>query len=303
MRPDKKQLDKFHAYYKPDSEFAALARLRQSIWRDSKGFPRPKDKLGNYLDLDYAKTTKCNFLTDKIKTLVQYHVYLSHQNNKLISEPRIWENMLSSQPLAFNLFGELHFDLKLATRFFKKRHPDTVAEVTNVLFEHSPGRGNIDYTGDHSAFDVFIEFTTKDKQLGFIGIEVKYAENMSDSKGSCDSIFKDHGARYIKLSQQSNIFKTGAIDYLKNQPLQQVWRDHLLAISTLKDYDTGFFVFLYPKDNKDCERVVTDYEKYLLSDTSNCRFVPETIETYLKVLSNCSKADWIKDFSKRYLDQ
>jgi len=303
MRPDKKQLEKFYAFYKPDSEFAAIARLRQSKWRDSKNYPKPKDKLGNYLDLNFAKTTKCNFLTDKIKTLVQYQIYLSHQNKKLISEPRIWENLLSSQPLAFNLFGELHFDLKLATKFFKKRYPDTVAEVTNILFEHSPGRGNKDYTGDHSAFDVFIEFTSKDNQKGFIGIEVKYAENMSDSKDSCDRIFEDHGSRYLKLSRQSNVFKAGAVDYLKNPPLQQVWRDHLLAISTLRDYNNGFFVFLYPKDNKDCERVVTDYEQYLHSDSSKCRFVPETLEDYLKVLSDCSKADWIKDFSKRYLDQ
>jgi hypothetical protein len=302
MRPDKKQLDKFHAYYKPDSEFAAIARLRQSKWRDSKGFSRPKDKLGNYLDSDFAKTTKSNFLTDRIKTLVQYEVYLSHQNSKLISEPRIWENLLSSQPLAFNLFGELHFDLKLATKFFGKKYPDSVAEVTKVLFEHSPSRGNLEYTGDHSAFDVFIEFLGKDNQRGFIGIEVKYVENMSDSKDSCARIFKEHGTRYVELSRKFDIFKDGASEHLKETPLQQVWRDHLLAISTLKDYDLGFFVFLHPEDNKDCERVATQYKQYLKPDSFKCQFIPETLEAYINVLSKCSKSDWIKDFTARYLD-
>lgn len=302
MRPDKKQLDNYRAYHKSDTEFAAIARLKQSKWRDKKGFKIPKDKLGNYLDLDFAKTSKSNFLTDKIKTLVQYEVYSSHQNNKLISEPRIWENLLSSQPLAFNLFGELHFDLKLATKFFKKRYPDSVAEVTKVLFEHSPSRGSLDYTGDHSAFDVFIEFLTKDKRKGFIGIEVKYAENMIGSKESCSRIFKDHGTRYVELSQKFNIFKDGAFDHLKETPLQQVWRDHLLAISTLKDYDLGFFVFLYPKDNNDCERVVTDYKQYLIPDSFKCQFIPETLETYINVLSKCSRADWINEFTARYLD-
>jgi hypothetical protein len=302
MRPDKKQLDKFRAFHKADSEFAASARLKQSVWRERKGFKSPEDKLGNYLDPDFAKTTKCNFLTDRIKTLVQYEVYLSHQNHKLISEPRIWENLLSSQPLAFNLLGELHFDLNLATKFFKKKYPNSVAEVTKILFEHSPSRGNIEYTGDHSAFDVFIEFLSKDKQKGFIGIEVKYAENMSDSKESCDQIFKDHGRRYIELSQKFNIFKDGSFDNLKNSPLQQVWRDHLLAISTLKDYDQGFFVFLYPKDNNDCKRVVADYCQYLIHDSTKCQFVPETLETYIDVLSRCSKADWINEFTARYLD-
>jgi|WetSurMetagenome_2_1015567.scaffolds.fasta_scaffold00529_12 hypothetical protein len=302
MRPDKKQLDEFNAFYKSDTEFASNARLRQSIWRENKGFKNAKDKLSNYLDPDFARTSKSNFLTDRIKTLVQYEVYLSHQNKKLISEPRIWENLLSSQPLAFNLFGELHFDLKLATKFFKKRYPASVKEVTRILFEHSPSRGSIDYTGDHSAFDVFIEYISKDDKKGFIGIEVKYAEDMSDSKKSCENIFKDHGAKYIELSHKFQIFKDGAIDNLKNSPLQQVWRDHLLAISTLKDYDQGSFVFLYPKDNSECDKVVTDYQQYLIPDSTKCRFIPETLEDYVNYLSDCSNAEWIKEFITRYLD-
>lgn len=302
MRPDKEQLVKFNAFYKADTAFASKARLKQSIWRDSKGFESPKEKLGNYLESDFAIRSKSNFLTDRVKTLVQYEVYLSHQNKKLISEPRIWENLLSSQPLAFNLFGELHFDLKLATKFFKKRYPDTVEEVTKILFEHSPCRGNLDYTGDHSAFDVFIEFISRDNKKGFIGIEVKYAENMLDSKESCEKIFKKSGTRYIELSQNSQIFKDGAFDTLKNPQLQQVWRDHLLAIATLKDYDLGFFVFLYPKDNSDCDRVVSEYQQYLVSDSTKCKFIPETLEAYLNDLSKCSNADWIKEFINRYLD-
>lgn len=301
MRPDKKQLDKFHAYYKADTEFASIARLRQSIWRDSKGFEKPKGKLGNYLDPEYAKTTKNNFLTDRIKTLVQYEIYLSHQEGKLISEPRIWENLLSSQPLAFNLFGELHFDLKLATKFFKKMYPDRVAEVTNILFEYSPNRGDVNYTGDNSAFDVFIEYQNKDNKKGFIGIEVKYAENMSEDNEICQKIFKEHGTRYIELSQKYYLFKHDAINNLKHSPLQQVWRDHLLAIATLIDYDQGFFVFLYPKDNSACERVVTDYKQYLIVDSPRCRIIPEYLETYVDALLKCSNADWINEFKTRYL--
>jgi len=301
MRPAKKHLDKFNAFHKADTEFASNARLKQSIWRENKGFKNAKDKLGNYLDPDFAITSKSNFLTDRIKTLVQYEVYLSHQNKKLISEPRIWENLLSSQPLAFNLFGEMHFDLNLATRFFKKRYPASIEEVTKILFEHSPCRGSSDYTGDHSAFDVFIEYTSKDNKKGFIGIEVKYAENMYGSKRSCENIFKEHGAKYIELSQKFQIFKNGAIDSLKNPPLQQVWRDHLLAISTLKDYDQGFFVFLYPKENSECDKVVKDYQQYLIPDSTKCRFFTEILGDYLNDLSECSNAEWIKEFIARYL--
>lgn len=301
MRPDKQQLKKFSAYYKSDTAFASSARLKQSMWRESNGYKKPDGKLGNYIDRDYAKAFRSNFLTNKIKTLVQYELYSAHYKGKLISEPRIWENLLSSQPLAFNLFGEMHFDLSLATRFFKKLYPGVVNEVNQILFEHSPGRGNKGYTGDHSAFDVFIEFLNKEKRRGFIGIEVKYAEDMKDSEKNCKRIFDDHKADYIKLTNKYKIFIDGAIDNLKHAPLQQVWRDHLLAIATLQDYDMGFFVFLYPKENDECQKVVTDYKKTLNSDCSICSFVPALLEDYISVISKSTKAGWVDELKARYL--
>jgi len=88
----------------------------------------------------------------------------------LIKQPRIWNNLLSSQPLCFNLFGELHFDLELATKFFGQLFPGKIETVTSIKFEYSPGRGNKQYIGDHSAFDVFIEYHNKGKN-GFIELK------------------------------------------------------------------------------------------------------------------------------------
>jgi hypothetical protein len=65
----------------------------------------------------------------------------------MISEPRIWNNLLSSQPLCFNMFGEKTDDPDLATRFLEKVLPGT---VTRVDFEYSTRRGQ----PDRSAFDV-----------------------------------------------------------------------------------------------------------------------------------------------------
>ena len=97
----------------------------------------------------------------------------------MIGEPRIWNNLLSSQPLCFNLFGELHYNLDLATKYFRILFPNRIETVKSVKFEYSAGRGNIDYTGDHSAFDVFVEYTNAGKN-GFIGIEVKYSESLTE---------------------------------------------------------------------------------------------------------------------------
>ena len=200
IRPERKLLDKHDAYHKPDTEFAAYARLLQSRWREKKGYK--KGKLGNYLDPLEALQNKSNFLTERIQTLVQYEVYKSEHTGKFISTPRIWENLLSSQPLCFNLFGEMHFDLDLASRFFGSLFPSKVNSVTAVLFEHSPGRGKEEFTGDRSAFDVFIEYEDKKDKPGFIGIEVKYAESLREDKKKAAEIYRKHKDIYFVGSRK-----------------------------------------------------------------------------------------------------
>ena len=59
-----------------------------------------------------------------------------------------------------------------------------------MRFEHSPGRGDARYTGDRSAFDVFVEHSTPAGARGFIGIEVKYHEGLNDA-GSSDKVRYD----------------------------------------------------------------------------------------------------------------
>ena len=56
------------------------------------------------------------------------------------------------------------------------RASDLVADVTEVLFEHSPGRGHPRYTADHTAFDVLIRCTTPQGRAAFVAIEVKFSE-------------------------------------------------------------------------------------------------------------------------------
>ncbi len=137
-RPTKDERIKFNVDYPQDTDFSAYARLLQSKWRDKKGYPEMK--LGNFIDIGFAKTTKSNFLSDNIRQLVTREVANTKKTGGLIGEPRIWNNLLSSQPLCFNLFGELHYDLNLASKYFKRLFPNRLDEVLAVKFEYSPGR-------------------------------------------------------------------------------------------------------------------------------------------------------------------
>lgn len=98
----------------------------------------------------------------------------------MIDADRLWNNLLSSQPLCPNLFGNLKLDLAKATRNFRELLPDFVASAEDIYFEHSPGRGDANFTDDHTAFDVFVCCTTTDGFSGFVAIEVKYSETMAE---------------------------------------------------------------------------------------------------------------------------
>ncbi|MBK8551063.1 MAG: hypothetical protein IPL53_08420 [Ignavibacteria bacterium] len=57
------ELIKYNAKYFRDNDFVASCEALQSKWRHEKRFPM--GKYGNYLEDDFAITTKSNFLTEK----------------------------------------------------------------------------------------------------------------------------------------------------------------------------------------------------------------------------------------------
>lgn len=305
-KPSKELLLNYYAYHKEDSIFSSNARLRQSIWRAENlllkemGIDTSTGKYwGNLIPINLAKKEGLNFLNEQIFTVVKSNVN-NKETNSLIQEPRIWNNMLSSQPLCFNLFAELSLDLNLATELFTAMFPDKVKQVTGIKFEYSPGRGKEEFTNDLSAFDVFIEYQSCDNKKGFIGIEVKYAEKMDNRPSK-------HKSSHEKIMLESRLFDDKMLTKLKSKPIQQIWRDHLLALSMYKIseyYDEGMFVFLFPQHNAECRNAITEYRKTFLVDNNeeDNGFYPRTLEEVITILKDKSKAEWINIFDNRYLN-
>lgn len=290
----------YFAYEKVDiSDFQRKARLLQSIWRTEKGYEPGllhNRKLGNLLPMPWAKDTLNNYLTNNIKKIVEQELLIRNETKKLYGIPRIYNNLLSSQPLCFNLFAELKLDLELATKVLKKLSRGRVDKITTIEFEHSPGRRDISYTGDRSAFDVYVEFINNSNEKGFIGIEVKYHETLQNEPAE----IKD---RYFEIASNMNCFKEAALKRIQQKPLEQIWRDHLLAGSLLhspKDnFKDGFFVFLFPQDNSHCSDAVLEYKECLVDDKT---FQSWTLEDVVEAIKQNTKDSWIGDFIDRYLN-
>lgn len=277
--------------------FQRKARILQALWREQNGYPigtfrgRP---LGSTLAMPWARDTLANFLTEEVRQVVRQEVLDPvRSKGKLYGKPRIFSNLLSSQPLAFNLFAPLSRDLNLATQVFRELSGGRCHQVTGIEFEHSPGRGDSRFTADHSAFDVYVTFTDAQGRPGFVGIEVKYHEDLAGESAK----YRD---RYDEVAAGMGCFTQAGLGLVRDMPLQQIWRDHLLAGSLLLagGFADGFFVFLSPAGNGACTKAVGSYAS-ALSNTDT--FQHWTLESVMNAVAQHEGTGWAAQFADRYL--
>ena len=279
------------------NDFQRRARILQALWRQERGLPmgehagKPR---GARLAMPWAEQTLANFLTDDTKQFVRDTLNGGNrQRGSLIDAGRMCANLLSSQPMAFNLFVPLQRDLELATTVFAALLPGRCGRVTEIGFEYSPGRGDRRYTHDGSAFDVFVRFDTPKGGMGFVGIEVKYHENLSQDAD-------DHRPRYDEVADAMACFAPQWREQLRSRPLQQIWRDHLLAgaCRMVDGFTDGLFAFVSPASNTACGDALKAYMTCL---TTSDTFVHWSLESLVAAVMANTDARWIHEFADRYL--
>lgn len=304
-KPPIEELKKYNAYRESDTAFQAHARLLQSKWRTWKGYAMGKFKgedIGNRIDTSLGEKG-VNFLTTNISKVVDKALQLGSKDHAMIMMDRLRSNLLSSQPLCFNLFGEMSFNSDLATQFFQEIFPEEVAEVSSVVYEYSTRRGKPDY----SAFDVYVEYTSLTGHDKFFGIEVKYSENMrEESKEKALRTLNKHRAEYTQLTKKSGYFKSGVIGEISLPPYSQLWRDHMLCYNMSTDEKLnreGNFIVLYPFNNGSCDRVVRNYQnKYLINNNSEeSHFIVCDLNDFILTLDSLVNSKWTKELIDRYI--
>jgi hypothetical protein len=295
-------LKKHHCAVPTDTRFRANARLLQSLWRQDKELPmgsyvRPdgeKFKLGSRLT-DAAGRAGGNFLTAEIAHVARRETAY-REIGAMIDESRLATNLLSSMPLAFNLFAPMRGDTRYATRVLQAAVPGFDGEVTQILFEHAPGRGYPVFTGDHSAFDVLIRYRSPVGKRGILAIEVKYSEGMTEAAPQLHS-------RYEDIAETSDLFVEPASPALRRNPLQQIFREHCLAQSMLdaKIYDEASFIVIYPRLNWQVDMAVAAYAQEL-SGNGRVRFLPITLEHTISAIAAADASAYAQALHRRYTD-
>ena len=299
---------------KADNRYQAYYRYLQSLWRETNHIPVKKDMGQSDNDVygNYTSDPQANFMTEGIRSLVDHELSPENKGNRLIEETRLRTNLLSSQPLCFNLFGELKLNSDKAVQFFNILYGNYFKSIDKIEFEYNPARRDSRLTGDRSAFDVFVEYTSVVGNKGFIGIEVKYSETLNEGANSVNNILnkqfcnepRTRRDRYRELSQ--DLFAETSYSELEQLPAFQIWRDHLLAVSMCKafseKYDEGLFLFLAPYSNEMCRKGVERYKDLLLKPEGvNSHFCHAWLEEYIEALDKVFDEDWTKDMKIRYL--
>ena len=218
--------------HKGDSKFVAKCRLLQSIYRveigEDEGYIQRGSKryfYGNYI-MNGDKTGK-NFLEDYIFDYAKKRVN-NRKHYETINEERLFNNLLSSQPMAFNLFCPLikmlEEDESSTTDILRAALPDyNINKVTKIDLEFIPDNFK-ELTNDLTAMDAIIEFTDNDGIPSFIAIETKYSENLGTNEASR----KGKGKETIT---SLGIFRTGIKERIENKEvnLTQIYRNFLLS--------------------------------------------------------------------------
>ena len=312
--------------YPYDTHFVAECRQMQSRYREELGLPlrpytvqnrRSKDfgkvyNLGNYIFS--GEESGANFLAgyifehakERIKNKKPYETF---------DEDRMFNNLLSSQPMAFNLFCPLRKLLEenrvAVTKAIQAALPHySIAMVTAVELEFIPYNYQ-SLTGDKSAMDAIIKYRDFEGKECFIAIETKYSENLGSNAASFMKLsgekYEEKRQKYFETIKKLNLFLPDIEDKIRNRPskLTQLYRNFILseAYGNHEGIASNSIV-LAPAKHPSTVREIESLQKELLPQAKD-KIRGVTLEAFVDALIEACDGEYkqiFERFKKRYLN-
>ena len=262
------------------------SRMLQGVYRNNK----IENDYCNYIEKD---DNLVNFMgNNKLKEDAHQELSEIQKRNRLTSEDRLLSNLLSSQPLAFNIFLPLRWDnYKVVTSTFQKLFPSlNISIITGIKLEYVPGDENKKrtITQDSSCFDVYVEYRSNANEKCGIGIEVKYTEPFSQTDfRKADGEKKERYIRAIK--KYNHQFSEIYTDSYLSPKFNQLFRNQLLTLEVtdkVKEIKNCVLAVLYSNADKKCIKAIDEFKGLLKMDQS---YFPVTIENLLEIIIESSQ--------------
>jgi hypothetical protein len=305
MTPGAPRADAMPAWYDPVLQVAndgmrrARYRALQSWYRETVLGVEPgrhgSGRLVGSLLPKQRALDKLNFLSEHVTSYAERRAGQVLKDGGTLDRDRLRRNLLSSMPLCFNLFGQLHAEKPAAARVLGAVLGLEIATIDQVLVEHAPPAAKA-MLEDRTAFDAFVAYTTPTGARGFVGVETKYTEPFSPRPHRPD--------HYQRLpAYRAAGFRPTAPARLGGSATNQLWRNTLLAAATRQtgDYDPGHAVVIAGRDDLVAWRAVAAVRAQLHDPDGMLRSV--SLERLVEQccclepsLAGCAQ------FRRRYLD-
>lgn len=255
----KNQLKKLIGTLPSESGFKRRMRFHQGWWRafvlaeEEGAHPIRKEKVVCNTILN-GQTSQKNFLSPKISQAVRQTIEERQSaHSGIIEQDRLFNNLLSSQPLCFNFFGELKIDTDFALQVLQQFWPE-LTQVKQVIFEFAPVEN---YTNDNSAFDVAFEVMAN-SQCGLVGLECKYTDTFSQTE------YDKPEYRHIFGQSGEKVFAAEYKDFVAAR-FNQLFRNQLMATALVQngDYDFVYTGLFCHSDDTSALQTGTEFQRML----------------------------------------
>ncbi len=250
---------------------------------------------GNQISPEWlSNNPNANFLTREVIDYVAERVPEVLAEGGAIEETRLKGNLLSSQPLCFNLFGHLRAYPEHATTVLAATFDLDIEKIETIEVEWAPDPSL--HLGDKTAFDAYVQYRTSTGTRGFIGVETRYTENFTQRE------YDQPEYRRVTEDPASG-FKPGAAEVLKAKSTNQLWRNALLAASVrkLEGFDHGHVAVLACEDDTSLDGAIRRLESQLEVPPSLLR-----VGNFQELIAEADKipalAEWSAASHERYLD-
>jgi hypothetical protein len=295
-----------------DKSFTAKARKLQSLWRVQNGLEIGIGPEKNSVDrngqptyygnmIKYGESNGRNFFYPETFAYAQWRVH-KKLKDETINDYRLFNNLMSSMPMAFNLFHPLmmlHTQNPAAVdKMMQNAFPDLpIYKIKEIGLEYIPTPIE-HYTNDKSAMDAFISFYDKEGGEHIIAIETKYTDSLGANKA------KDNTLK-TQFAIESGLFTEEGISQIKTN-CTQIYRNFLLiekfrVVNRLKD---SYSIILAPKDHPSTDKEVLSLKQFLKPEYKELKIKKYSLEAFIEVLkANCpaTSLDWLEWFQDRYL--
>ena len=288
------------------TEFVRKCRERQGRYREQMGeqmgvgphnTPTARKQVNMLVDGD--KTGK-NFVNEYTFNYAKHRVE-NRQPHETIDDYRLYNNMLSSQPMAFNLFCPFiqmleEGKVEAVTKIFKNIFPDKfIGEVTKVGLEYLDTDIKR-YLNDNTAMDAIVKYKDVDGKPAFIAIETKYTDVLGLNTSRKADVKYDEWIKKIGMfkpeTEEELIRSAKAAKDKKNnlegmKVVTQIYRNFLLTecYGIEEGVSRCYSVILSPAQHPTTEKEVASLKnelkpeyQYKISSVSLEEFISRTLE-------------------------